>query len=175
MPFEPSGFLATEFDDTTGRVLRTIQAAGVTDEEIEEDQDFTVTLLMEVGKNHPSIPPKEVIEAMDLAFIGLLVHRHLPYKDADTGALYHPEIEPNNYTFTASVLVNMLIEEFAVPVADIDATVNEASERAIRHMRPPTSFTDEGLALHTHVMALFVIGLLTHRFMPTTETPPDHQ
>jgi hypothetical protein len=175
MPFQTTGMFPTEFDVTTDRVLRTIQEAGTTDKEIDTDQDFLLDLMQMVGKHHPSISMHETMEAMDIAFIGLLVHRHMPYRDDDTGELFRPSMEPNNYLLTASNMATMLINDFDVPLDVLREVLNDATRRAVRHMRPPKSFSEDGVALHTHVVALFIIGMLTHRLMPTTNEPPTQQ
>jgi hypothetical protein len=173
--FSTSGLHPTEFDVTTDRVLTTIYAAGTTSKQIVEAQDFVCDLLMMVGKNHPSIPEEETIECLDIAFIGLLVHRHMPYKDAETGRLFRPDIADNDYGVTLTNLVNVIIQGLGVGIERVAEVVTEGGNRAVRHMRPPDSFDDDGVALHAQVVALFVIGLLTHRLMPTTPYPPQEQ
>ena len=172
MAWGTSGMYPTEFDRTTNLVLRTIQAAGTTDWEIAEDQSFLCDLMQSVGKSDADQSMHETMEAMDVAFIGLLVHRHLPYRDGDTGEITRPaEKGPANYTFTMNIVANMLIE-VGIPPSVVEMTANEGAARAVQHMRPPESFRDEALTLHTHVVALFVIGILVHRLMPTTTDHP---
>ncbi len=169
MPWQVSGMYPTEFDPTTNLVLRTLQAVGVTEKEVEDDQNFLVDLMHSVGNIDMS--QSEVIEAMDVAFIGLLVHRHLPYYDEDTGTMMRPTIGPAEYTLTMNVLANMLME-MGIPQDIVERTANEGTRRAMTALRPPESFKDEALVLHVHATALFVIGILVHRLMPTTYEMP---
>jgi hypothetical protein len=172
MTFETSGRWPTEFDRTTNVVLHTIQAAGTTEKEIEQDQEFLCDLMMMVGRNDASRSMKDTIEAMDIAFIGLLVHRHLPYRDEETGEVTRPEqAKGSNYVFTMNVVVNMLIEH-GLPKSVIENVASEGASKAMLNLRPPESFDNESLILHTHVVALFVIGMLIHRLMPTTSEHP---
>jgi hypothetical protein len=96
----------------------------------------------------------------------------MPYIDEDTGTFGRPNIGPNQYTITMNVIGNMLIE-LGIPVAIVERTANEGTRRAMKALRPPESFKDEALTLHIHVTALFVIGILVHRLMPTTDELPE--
>lgn len=167
--WQVNGMFPTEFDTTTNSVLRTLQHVGVEADEIRKDQEFLVDLMTTVGRRN--MTNEEAIEAMDVTFIGLLVHRHMPYLDEDTGLFMRPNIGPTEYTLTMNVIGNMLIE-LGIPVDVVERTANEGTQRAMKALRPPESFRDESLVLHVHVTALFVIGILVHRLMPTTEEPP---
>lgn len=175
MPFGTTGRMPTEFDETTDAVLRTIQAAGTTDEEIIQDQEFLVDLMTTVGANTENVTLMDTIEAMDCAFIGLLIHRHMPYKDETTGEFWRPpQSGPADYEFTMNVVAGMLIG-FGIPEQIVEYTANEGARRAVKHLRPPDSFSDQGTVLHVQVITLFVIGILVHRLMPRTSDNPIDQ
>lgn len=171
MCISTTGMFPSEYDDTTNRVLRTVQAFGVTDEEIQDDQLFLVTMLEQIGIVYGEF--QDTIKAMDLAFIGLLYHRHMPFRASeDDDTLVQPRKGPADYTGTLSAVSTALIQQAGIPPQVISQTANDAARLALEHLRKPDSFERDDLTLHTQWIALSVIGLMVHRLMPSTHDNP---
>lgn len=172
---ELTGLFPNEFDRTTTAVLHTVQALGVTDEQIERDQEFLCDLMVTVGGISDDSTTEDTVAAMDCAFIGLLYHRHMPFIDSEDGATIHPARGATDYATTLTAVANGLISGFGVSPSHIQRAAEEGTVLATRNLRVPPSSKPEDIVLHTHVIALFVIGMLVHRLMPTTPHHPMEQ
>jgi hypothetical protein len=128
---ELTGLFPNEFDRTTSAVLHTVQALGVPDKAIEEDQNFLVDLMLTVGGVADDSDTADTVAAMDCAFIGLLYHRHMPFMMShEDGAVKAPEREATDYAFT----LNGRIEHAGTPVQPARRPrVAHACRRALRH------------------------------------------
>lgn len=177
MAWHTTGNYETEFDKTTNMVLQTIQRVGVTDEQIGEDQQFLVDLFMTIGRANEGEDDREWMGAMDCAFIGLIYHRHILFKDEDNpGVLIpRPDWEATDYLGTMNMVIQCLIIQLHVPQHLIESAIQEGADRAMKHCRKPESFDSEGLTLHKHLVCLMIIGVLVHRLLPRTSTPPNQQ
>lgn len=169
---QTNGRFPSEFDPTTNAVLRTIQHFGTTEEELLADQDFLVDMMMMIGSDDARIPVEDTIPVMDLAYIGLIYHRHIPFVDDETNQVFHPVDDPAGYTDTLSILATALIDDMGVSVDDIFEASADSSHFVLPHLRPPESIDEEGTRLHTQFLALAMIGMLVHRFVPTIHARP---
>jgi hypothetical protein len=168
MPIRTTGMFPSEYDDTTNALLQTVQLFGTTDKDIEDDQLFLVDLMMTIGAS-PHQTMADTINAMDVAFLGLIYHRHMPYED-ENGDMVMPDRAPNDYVRTLNLLANSIVSEVGVPLPMVTMCANDAAEMCMSHMRRPDSLNET--TLHEHMLALFVIGLLIHRFIPLSDEPP---
>lgn len=172
MTWSTNGLLPTEFDKTTDRLMRTVASFGVEDEAIRDDQDFLVNLMASVSNDDPNITMQETIWVMDVAFIGLLYHRHMPFLDEDD-VRFNPERGAADYTFTLTAVSNAIVHQLNVTKEDIVDVSNEVCARVLRHLRRPDDLSDpESLILHRQWLALSILGMIIHRFIPSTSTHP---
>jgi hypothetical protein len=175
MPWATTGNWETEFDRTTNVLLKTIQHMGVPDEDIEADQHFLVDMMNTVGRAIEEESMHEFIEHMDVAFIGLLYHRHMPFLDEDGGKITYPDTSPNDYAVTMSLVLTALERQIGIPKDLLTRGIERGSDHALKMLRRPESFDDESLVLHTHVVAMCIIGMLIHLYMPFTDKTPEEQ
>ena len=169
-----TGMFPSEFDPTTNAVLRTIQHFGTTDDELRADQEFLVNMMELIGSIDAVdiFTPDETIAVMDLVYIGLIYHRHIPFVDDDTNEVFHPVDDPVGYTDTLSILATALIDDMGVSMDDILEASADSSHFVLPHLRPPDSIDEEGTRLHVQFLALAMIGMLVHRFVPTIHARP---
>jgi len=173
--FQTNGILPSEFDPTTDALLRTIQVVmEVSEEELVADQGFLCDLLNMIGStNAGHITTEQTIHVMDMAYIGLIYHRHIPFINEDTGekVLFSAD-DPAAYTKTLSMLSTALVQQQGVTPEQIMDTATDAAAEAIQNLRRPDSLDNEGLRLHTDFIAMCVLGLMVHRLIPTTTDVP---
>lgn len=172
--FLTNGTMPSEFDATTDALLRTIQVVmHVSQEELEADQQFLCDLLNVIGNPDPSITMEEMIHVMDMAYIGLIYHRHIPFIDRDTNEkVLLSADDPAAYTKTLSMLSTALVEQQGVTPEQIMVVATEAGQEGAHHLRMPDDFDHESMRLHTDFIAMCVLGLMVHRLIPsTTEVP----
>lgn len=168
MPLEPSGELPSKFDRTLSRVLRTIETFDVTDEEVLADQDFLLSLVEQVGLADNA--PNEGVDLLDCAFIGLLYHRHMPFLDPEDDRPIMPDRAPNEYGWTLKALGSALIHQVGIPRNLVERAIEEGANDAAPYLCVDQHTSD--LTLHTQVLTLCCIGMLIHRLLPGTTTPP---
>lgn len=169
-----NGLFPSEFDATTNAVLATVQALGITVEELQADQHFLSDMMLVIGSTHAqTITMDETIHVMDMAYIGLIYHRHMPFVDEDTDEKVQlSDRDPVAYTETLSMLSTALIQQFGVNPEQIMDAASDAAAEAIRHLRRPDTLDDDGLRLHTDFIAMCILGLIVHRLCPTTHNHP---
>lgn len=169
-----TGLFPTEFDDTTNALFMTIEVAmGVPDEELIKDQQFLCDMLGLIGRSHPDADDDEMIHVMDMAYIGLIYHRHMPFIREETNEkVLLSERDPAGYTKTISMLSTALVQQQGVDPALILEAAGDAAQEGIRYLRRPETLDNEGLRLHTDFIAMCILGLLVHRLIPTTDVPP---
>ncbi len=174
MVFRVNGTFPTEFDETTNAVLATLQSLGTTQEELEADQQFLIDILHMVGAyDDPNFTTDAMIHVMDMAYIGLIYHRHMPFVDESTNEKVRlSEQYPVGYTKTLSMLSSALEEQHDVTAEQIMQCAGDAAVEAIQWLRRPETLDKEGLRLHTDFIALCILGLMVHRLIPTTTTTP---
>jgi hypothetical protein len=170
MPVQTNGKFPSEFDETTDRVLRTLFAFGVTDQQIEMDQEFLCDLMLATAKVEGT--QADTIRVMDCAFLGLLYHRHMPFLDPDDDSVITPEREPNDYTFTLNAVMHALIEQVGIPKTVAMRTVEEGARLVVPHLKEPETYEPDGTTLHVQLIALTATGMLIHRLMPSTSRHP---
>lgn len=165
---QTTGSNATEFDRTTDAILHTIQALGVTDEQVLEDQNFLVDLFAEVSvQTVEGIEPIRTIEVLDCAFIGLLYHRHMPFRDTE-GETFYPERSPNDYIFTLNALSSGVVDQLGVSKVSLLKAGAEGALLARSHMRDDLVEDDLGMQF----LALSTLGMIVHRLVPFTREKP---
>jgi hypothetical protein len=170
---QTNGAIPSEFDPTTNSLLQTIMFFGVSEDELRADQDFLVDVMLMIGSTDPRTTTMEqTVAVMDVAFIGLLYHRHIPFIDEDTDELVRPDIAPADYTVTLSILSNALIEQTGMDPTTIIETTMDAANYVLPHLRHPDSLDKDGTLLHVQFLALSMIGMLVHRHVPTTHDKP---
>ena len=168
MSTRTNGMFPTQFDETTNALFRTLELLGVSDEELLDDRAFLANLMAVVGRPDPAIPVEDTIELMDVAYIGLIYHRHIPFIDEDTGQMEMAhEGDLTAYSKTLARLSQAIVEVTGAPPDTIMECAKEAAEVTVQHLREPESTDAEGLRLHTDIIAMVIIGLLVHRFVPT--------
>lgn len=175
MVYTTNGLMPSEFDPTINRVCRTLAASGVSDSEISEDMHFLTELMLTIGNSDASIPMEETTWMMDLAFIGLLYHRHMPWIDEHDGHVGRPDFGAADYVATLTALSNALIEQAGVSKDTIKRTAIIATARVLPHLRLLPSGVDGGdedALLHRQWLALSCIGALVHHHLPGTSEPP---
>ena len=170
MSMQANGAIPSEFDPTTNSLLQTIQFFGVSDEELRADQEFLVNVMLMIGSYTSTA--EETVAVMDVAFIGLLYHRHIPFIDEDTDELVRPVMEPAEYTTTLSILSNALVEQMGLDPRLIMEAASDAAEYVLPHLRNPDSLDKDGTLLHVQFLAMSMIGMLVHRYVPTTHNHP---
>ena len=167
---QANGAIPSEFDPTTNSLLQTIQFFGVSDEELRADQEFLVDIMLMIGSYTSTA--EQTVAVMDVAFIGLLYHRHIPFIDEDSDELVRPDIAPADYTVTLSILSNALIEQTGMDPMTIIETTMDAANYVLPHLRHPDSLDKDGTLLHVQFLAMSMIGMLVHRHVPTTHNHP---
>jgi len=173
--FQTTGLFPSEFDPTTNAVLRTIQEVmKVPEEELIADQHFLADIMLMIGAyNVSAIPMESTVHVMDMAYIGLLYHRHIPFINEDTNEkVLLSAGDPSAYTKTLSMLSTALVTQQGVSPEQIMETASDAASEAIQHLRRPDTLDADGLRLHTDFIAMCILGLMVHRLIPTTEVPP---
>jgi hypothetical protein len=173
--FLTNGIMPSEFDPTTDALLRTIQVVmEVPEEVLAADQQFLCDVLNVIGSSHAGrITMEQTIHVMDMAYIGLIYHRHMPFinEETDEKVLLSAD-DPAAYTKTLSMLSTALVQQQGVSPEQIMDTASDAAAEAIQHLRQPDSLDHEGLRLHTDFIAMCILGLMVHRLIPsTTEVP----
>jgi hypothetical protein len=167
MPIELSGFAPSQFDRTLARVLRTIETFDVSDDEILLDQEFLHDLVLQVGMKDNA--PNDGIDLLDCAFIGLLYHRHMPFLDPHTDETVPPDRAPNEYGWTLRAVGSALIHQVGIPRNLVERTLEEGADISAPYLRVDTA---SDITLHIQVIMLCCIGMLIHRLLPGTSTPP---
>lgn len=170
-----TGLFPTEFDGTTDALCRTLDAFGVPDQVLHEDQEYVYNLMMSVGDASPTIPLDSTMEAMDLLFIGLIYHRHMPFEDAKTGEMITFGKDNSEYTKTLALLSLALHEQVGINPEQIMEVASEAARFIVGHLTPPKSDSPDDFDLHREVIALATVGLLVHRYLPRSEARPDRK
>lgn len=173
--FQTTGMFPSEFDDTTNALLRTIQIVmHVPEETLVQDQEFLCDMLTLIGTTQVGkITTEQTIHVMDMAYIGLLYHRHMPFVREETGEKVQlSQHDPAGYTKTLSMLSTALVQQQGVSPDQIMEVAGDAAQEAIMHLRAPETLDRDGLQLHTDFIAMCITGLMVHRLIPTTEEPP---
>lgn len=168
MPLELSGLAPSQFDRTLSRVLRTIEKFDVTDEEILLDQEFLHDLVLQVGLSNTA--PNDGIDLLDCAFIGLLYHRHMPFLDPETDEPVTPDRALNEYAWTLKAVGSALIHQVGIPRNLVLRALEEGADFSAPYLRVDQDTPD--VDLHVQVITLCCIGMLIHRLLPGTSTPP---
>jgi hypothetical protein len=178
-----TGPIATEFDTTTGALVRGLQTLGVTEETVHGDMEFVANVFQEVVKagDRPLRSPKETTEALDCAFIGLLYHRRMPFQmqepDGSMGGLEIPKRADNDYIFTLTAVTNALVRQGVANNMQIMTAATEGALLARAHMPDIDKKTIDPVIyeLRSHFLTMCTIGMIVHRLMPHSSTPPSEQ
>lgn len=166
--------MPTEFDPTTDALLRTITVLGVTDEQLHADMDFLTDFFTQVSSHDvKNIPAQRTTEVLDCAFIGLVYHRHMPFKDFETEETIRPPRDPNNYTFTLSAVSASLARDRGLSAEQIAQAAMEGGLLGKSHLNRDTDESDEQqVELRRQFLAMCMLGMIIHRLMWTTEEEP---
>jgi len=168
-----TGLFPSQFDPTIDAVLATVQALGTTPTELEADQEFLLDVMNLIAVTDPSVMPLEsTIEFLDVAYIGLVYHRHMPFLDDETGEMRRVTDDPMEYIATLSALSIGLIREQGLPPEALVDLTSEAAAFTLPHLRRPGTLDMDGTKLHRDMLAMVLIGLIVHRFLPTTDHHP---
>lgn len=168
-----TGMFPTEFDSTIDALCATLDVLGVSDVELHADQQYVFDLIAEVGDSDPSIPFDASMKLMDLMFIGLIYHRHMPFLNADRTPVDEPHgDETKDIAQTLGMLSRALSRDFGVSHAQITEAATEGGNFAVSHLGPLFSMDDEHTERPRQVIALVCLGLLVHRFIPHTPDAP---
>lgn len=169
MTMRMSGLFPSEYDATTQALFNTLQGYGVSDRVLQEDMEFVASFFAEVGTSFER-GIQDTMEVMDVAYIGLIYHRHMPFLDDETGEPERPDKAPNNYARTFGMLAQALEEQQGIESEQIVDAANAGADLAARNMRPSAIIETADLALQFTVIVS--IGMVVHRLLPHTPNPP---
>lgn len=158
-----------EYKPTVDAMIATLQCMGVDGETLLGDADFVKMLFDDLlDREHGDV--RLLRPMLDLAYLGILTHRRMQF-EGDDGNLFTPDFGATNYSATFAALATSFEQQLSVPKVLLFKALAEAGARAIRLFRSPD--TDERTAdLHKDAMVLCAIGLIVHRHLPRTDTPP---
>jgi hypothetical protein len=177
------GPIPTEFDSTTGALVRGLQTLGVTEQDVHEDMEFVANIFQVVVKagDHPVRSSKEVTEVLDCALIGLLYHRRMPFQmqeeDGTIGGLEIPKRADNDYLFTLTAVTGALVRQGVANNTQIMTAATEGALLARVHMPDIELKSVDPLIyeLRKQFLTICTIGMIVHRLMPHSQTPPAEQ
>jgi hypothetical protein len=163
------------FEPTIAAVLNSLVALDVPQEDVEADAMHIEALMVTCKESIlTDSDPRILYNVMDLAFIGVIYHRHMPFIDADTGERFVPseKTTPRSYSATAKGLGSALVTQEGIRPGHVDLAMMQGALLARTIIRDEKDRNPEDEQLLQDLMSACGLGMIVHLLLPTTSESP---